>query len=351
MGVFTEGVVSNREVHSSGRSMIVKRGRAGAFAKQKGTSARRPTSRATDNANATPSAQDRNAELMTDRAQTYTILIECRKKPLMRRFHRREDWSPDARSSIGNGSDRECECVGLVGMYGPAIVRTDAGGDDAGRFRYCSGRYQNGERKEGGSGVVQVAAGAALLPDAEATGGTAASGIVGSVGREASLPRFCRICRSSAVLILSFFGLDLVSIDGPASALRSITGTASLRKRADSLELFTIMPAVVRRMFPRRRKGSVWKRPSCVVGDCDSMLPKSFTPGCAESGVVSAVVVVVVRMDEERNGFELLATLTIDEVREEAERMEGAPCVVRLRGREPRVACGRPSAAVSTTID
>jgi hypothetical protein len=74
------------------------------------------------------------------------------------------------------------------------------------------------------------------------------------------------------------------------------------------------------------------------------MPPNSSTAGLGESGVVSAVVVVVVR-DEERNGFKLLLLVAI-EVRVEAERMEEAACVVRLRWRESSLDC-RKSALVA----
>jgi hypothetical protein len=149
-------------------------------------------------------------------------------------------------------------------MYGPAVVLTDAGGD-AGRLLYCSGRYQNGDRNDGGSDVIAQVEAAGAVGDMAGTAATAASGIDGRVCREASLPRFCRSCRSSAVLIWSFFSTGLASLDGGLAAAEvSRTGTASFRKRADSREVFTIMPAVVRRMLPLRRRGSVWKRPSWV---------------------------------------------------------------------------------------
>jgi hypothetical protein len=197
------------------------------------------------------------------RSATHTTLIECRKNPDILRFQALGLASLVLlvlRSIMGNGSERVCACLGRV-LLDPAVL-TDVGrlAGDAGRRPNSSGRYQNGDKNDGGVGVVYVLEAGVGRGASEAT---AASGIVGRLGGGGNVHRICRVgCGSSCfkfVLVrsLSFRLVFTGGASGSGTTLSS-TGTASLRKSAESLDLLTTMPAVVRRMCPLRRNGRVW---------------------------------------------------------------------------------------------
>ena len=256
---------------------------------------------------------------------TYTTPTEWRKNPAILRFHACGGAPSAARSNVGNGSDSVWACVGRT--LGRTSVSSDVprlGGGDAGSLAYSSGRYQNGERNDGGAGVGCAGGcgvwGAGVRPDAT----VGVSGIMGSV---LGFWRRSRVPSSAAAfgLLLRVWGDGAtgvcVCVCVCAMALSS-TGTASLRKSADRRDLFTTIPAVVRRMWPLRRSGSVWNLRSSgwVAGGAASVA------GQGQQGLSTAVVTEV-RREGKPNVLDLSAS---DEAGDETDRAAG----VRSRGRD-----------------
>lgn len=169
---------------------------------------------------------------------------------------------------MGNGSERVCTCLERA-VVDPVVVLIEVGrSGDAGRRPNSSGRYQNGDKNEGGVGVEYVPV-IGLGAGAGGMEATCVSGIVGRLGAAGNMLRFCRTgFGSSRFRFVLVWSLDfrLVfrgGLSGSGITSLSSTGTASLRKRAESLDLLTTMPAVVRKIWPFRRNGRVWNFPSC----------------------------------------------------------------------------------------
>jgi len=142
-------------------------------------------------------------------------------------------------------------------MGGRRGVSKDVGrllGGDAGTRAYSSGRYQNGERNDGGVGVVYGDEGGALVAGVGVAGEIGVSGIVGSVALCRVLSRFPSVLAFGLILVMR---VEVGARAAGGVTGLSSTGTASFRKSAESRDLFTTIPAVVRRMCPLRRSGSV----------------------------------------------------------------------------------------------